>query len=96
MSDGEVGTTGLPDHQQRHVSGGHASARDRPRPVLPGRDDERQRPDERRRSLSRRVFLPNGVLAPGQSIDVALRFRRRSTITAGKLTLMLLSGQGNP
>ena len=43
-----------------------------------------------------RVFLPNGVLAPGQSIDVTLRFRRHPQSPPVGFTLMLLSGQGNP
>jgi cytochrome c peroxidase len=44
----------------------------------------------------RRVFLPNGVLAPSQSIDVTLRFRRRQQSTPANFTLKLLSGQGTP
>jgi len=44
----------------------------------------------------RRVFLPNGVLAAGQSIDVTLRFRRRAPSSPVSFTLTLLSGQGNP
>jgi len=44
----------------------------------------------------RRVFLPNGVLAPGQSIDVTLRFRRHRQSPPVSFTLALLSGQGNP
>jgi hypothetical protein len=44
----------------------------------------------------RRVFLPNGVLAPGQSIDVTLRFRRQAQSPPVSFTLRLLSGQGNP
>jgi cytochrome c peroxidase len=43
-----------------------------------------------------RVFLPDGLLAPGQSIDVALRFRRHPQSPPVQFTLMLLSGQGNP
>jgi hypothetical protein len=43
-----------------------------------------------------RVFLPNGVLTPGQSIDVTLRFRRHAQSPPVNFTLMLLSGQGNP
>lgn len=43
-----------------------------------------------------RVFLPNGVLAPGQSIDVALEFRRHAQSPPVSFTLALLSGQGNP
>ena len=43
-----------------------------------------------------RVFLPNGVLAPGQSIDVTLNFRRSSRGPSVKFNLMLLSGQGTP
>jgi hypothetical protein len=44
----------------------------------------------------RRVFLPNGVLTPGQSIDVTLRFRRHRRSPPVSFTLTLLSGQGNP
>jgi cytochrome c peroxidase len=44
----------------------------------------------------RRVFLPNGVLTPGQSIDVTLRFRRHRQAPPVSFTLTLLSGQGNP
>jgi cytochrome c peroxidase len=44
----------------------------------------------------RRVFLPNGVLAAGQSIDVTLRFRRHGQSPPVSFTLKLLSGQGNP
>jgi hypothetical protein len=42
-----------------------------------------------------RLFLPNGVLAPGQSIDVTLRFTRAGQ-SAPNVTLTLLSGQGTP
>jgi hypothetical protein len=44
----------------------------------------------------RRVFLPNGIMAPGQSIVVALRFRRHWQSPPVNFTLRLLSGQGNP
>ena len=44
----------------------------------------------------RRVFLPNGVLTPGQSIDVTLRFRRHRQSPPVSFMLMLLSGQGSP
>jgi hypothetical protein len=44
----------------------------------------------------RRVFLPNGVLAPGQSIDVTLRFRRHRQSPPVSFALQLLSGQGTP
>ena len=44
----------------------------------------------------RRVFLPNGILAPGQSIDVTLRFRRHRQSPPVSFTLTLLSGQGTP
>jgi hypothetical protein len=43
-----------------------------------------------------RVFLPNGVLAPGQSIDVTFDFRRQSRAPSIKFNLKLLSGQGTP
>jgi hypothetical protein len=45
----------------------------------------------------RRIFLPNGVLMPGQSIIVRLRFGQRGHDgSSAKYSLMLLSGQGNP
>jgi Di-haem cytochrome c peroxidase len=45
----------------------------------------------------RRIFLPNGVLMPGQSIVVRLRFgQRRHDDSSAKYSLVLLSGQGNP
>jgi len=43
-----------------------------------------------------RVFLPNGVLAPGRSIDVTLRFKRHGQSSPASVTLILLSGEGNP
>ena len=43
-----------------------------------------------------RVFLPDGVLAPGRSVDVALEFRRHAQSPPVSFTLTLLSGQGNP
>jgi hypothetical protein len=43
----------------------------------------------------RRIFLPSGVLMPGQSIKVNLRFDHRPG-TRGNYSLVLLSGQGNP
>jgi hypothetical protein len=48
-----------------------------------------------------RVFLPDGVLEPGQSISQTLIFTRRAEgrgrpIPVGGYTLSLLSGQGNP
>ena len=43
-----------------------------------------------------RVFLPNGVLPQGESIDVTLRFRRHAQSPQVSFTLALLSGQGNP
>lgn len=43
-----------------------------------------------------RVFLPAGVLMPGQSIHVALRFRRHHDSPAVSYQLTLLSGQGTP
>jgi cytochrome c peroxidase len=42
-----------------------------------------------------REFLPDGVLLPGQSIVVSLRFKPHSH-TSVSYTLTLLSGQGNP
>ena len=44
----------------------------------------------------RRVFLPDGVLAPGQSVDVRLQFTRQRQSPPVSFTLKLLSGQGNP
>ncbi len=44
----------------------------------------------------RRIFLPNGVLMPGQSIKVTLRFEQRRDAQSAKYSLTLLSGQGNP
>jgi hypothetical protein len=41
----------------------------------------------------RRLFLTDGLLLPGQSIDTTLRFQRR---VASRYTLSFLSGQGNP
>jgi len=43
-----------------------------------------------------RVFLPDGVLAAGQSIDVALDFKRQKKAPPVSYTLTLLSGQGTP
>lgn len=43
-----------------------------------------------------RLFLPNGVLSPGQSIVAPLGFKRESNAPPVRYTLMLLSGQGNP
>ena len=44
----------------------------------------------------RRVFLPDGVLAPGQSVEVRLQFTRQRQSPPVSFTLKLLSGQGNP
>jgi cytochrome c peroxidase len=44
----------------------------------------------------RRVFLPNGVLQPGDSIVVSLRFEGGRGDAPAQYTLTLLSGQGNP
>jgi hypothetical protein len=44
----------------------------------------------------RRVFLPNGVLNPGESIDVTLHFSRHAQSPPVSFTLTLLSGQGDP
>jgi cytochrome c peroxidase len=43
-----------------------------------------------------RVFLPDGVLLPGQSIVRRLLFRRESHAPPVSYTLMFLSGQGTP
>ena len=43
-----------------------------------------------------RVFLPDGVLRPGQSAVVTLRFMRESQAPPLHYTLTILSGQGNP
>jgi cytochrome c peroxidase len=43
-----------------------------------------------------REFLPDGVLLPGQSIVVTLRFKRQSRDPQVNYGLVLLSGQGNP
>jgi cytochrome c peroxidase len=44
----------------------------------------------------RRVFLPNGVLLPGQSIFQTLLFKQHPHDPTVSYTLVLLSGQGNP
>jgi hypothetical protein len=43
-----------------------------------------------------RVFLPDGVLQPGQSIVQTLIFSLRNNASTGNYVLDLLSGQGNP
>jgi hypothetical protein len=43
-----------------------------------------------------RVFLPNGVLLPGQSTVQTLRFKRPDGSQPIRYQLRLLSGQGNP
>ena len=43
-----------------------------------------------------RVFLPDGVLLPGQSIFQTLLFEPQSNAPPVSYTLNLLSGQGNP
>jgi cytochrome c peroxidase len=43
-----------------------------------------------------RVFLPNGVLLPGQSTVQTLRFKRPDGSRPIRYQLTLLSGQGNP
>ncbi|MEW5754731.1 MAG: cytochrome c peroxidase [Pseudomonadota bacterium] len=43
-----------------------------------------------------RVFLPDGVLMPGQSIDVTLVFQKPLKAPPAQYSLTLLSGQGNP
>jgi len=42
------------------------------------------------------VFLPNGVLAQGESIDVELLFKRNAQSPPVNFTLTLLTGQGTP
>lgn len=44
----------------------------------------------------RRVFLPNGVLLPGQSIVQTLSFQKPLRSPPATYTLVFLSGQGNP
>src|SRR5262249_19527838 len=43
-----------------------------------------------------RVFLPQGVLKPGQSISQSLVFEQKSNAAPLRYTLNFLSGQGNP
>ena len=43
-----------------------------------------------------RVFLPDGVLLPGQSILTTLLFKRQAHAPPVSYTLILLSGQGSP
>jgi len=43
-----------------------------------------------------RLFLPNGVLLPGQSVNAALAFTRLGSSRRVNYTLTLLSGQGTP
>jgi hypothetical protein len=43
-----------------------------------------------------RVFLPDGVLLPGQSTVQTLSFKQHSNAPPVSYTLQLLSGQGNP
>ena len=43
-----------------------------------------------------RVFLPAGALLPGQSVNVALQFKRQHHDPRVNYRLVLLSGQGNP
>ena len=43
-----------------------------------------------------RVFLPDGVLPPGEHVDIALEFLRHASSPAVSFELTLLSGQGNP
>jgi cytochrome c peroxidase len=44
----------------------------------------------------RRVFLSDGVLLPGQSIETRLVFRQQPQLPGVSYNLTLLSGQGNP
>ncbi len=43
-----------------------------------------------------RVFLADGILAPGQSLEQALTFKRRAKAPPVSYALQLLSGQGQP
>ena len=43
-----------------------------------------------------RVFLPNGVLNPGQSVVLPLHFTQRPHDPRVNYRLVLLSGQGKP
>jgi hypothetical protein len=43
-----------------------------------------------------RVFLPNGVLNPGQSIQPELVFERKPNAPSLTYTVTFLSGQGAP
>lgn len=43
-----------------------------------------------------RVFLPGGLLQPGQSVDVTLLFKRNASAAPIRFTLGVLSGQGTP
>lgn len=43
-----------------------------------------------------RVFLPGGVLLPGQSFDASLEFRHQPREGRANYALVLLSGQGKP
>jgi cytochrome c peroxidase len=43
-----------------------------------------------------RVFLRDGVLRPGESVDVTLKFRSEAAAPPMRYTLQMLSGQGNP
>jgi len=43
-----------------------------------------------------RVFLPSGLLVPGQSITARLKLQRRRNGPPVSFTLSLLSGQGTP
>jgi hypothetical protein len=43
-----------------------------------------------------RLFLPDGILAPGQSLDVALELKRHANAPPVSFSLQLLSGQGTP
>jgi cytochrome c peroxidase len=43
-----------------------------------------------------RLFLTDGVLLPGQTIETRLLFRRQPQVSGASYTLTLLSGQGNP
>jgi len=88
------GPVRLSDHQRRRISRRHASARYRDG-LASGVEMTNASGTTSTGDPYIRVFLPNGVLAPGQSIDVTMRFKREGQ-SAPNITLILLSGQGTP